>query len=135
MGGNHQNWHHLSVTLRNRLDEIGSDGWHALYDAGIRGTYLTFLLTGRARLKLEFVKPVAQALNLDENRLFCHALEGMHQTQDLPCLSEFLWRMIESFEEARLRNQVKPQENVQPQNEQKKKKKDKKRNERKNRTD
>jgi len=123
MGSNHQNWHHLAVTLRNRLDEIGSDGWHALNDVGIRGTYLTFLLTGRARLKLEFVKPVAQALNLDENRLFCHALEGMHQTQDLPCLSEFLWRMLESFEEAKLREGPKPQEEQQEEQQKKKKKK------------
>lgn len=122
MGGNHQNWHHLAVTLRARLDEIGSDAWHALYEAGIRGTYLTFLLTGRARLKLEFVKPVAQALDLDENRLFCTALEGIHQTQDLPYLREFLGKLIESFEEVKLRNKVKPQENVQPQNEEKKKK-------------
>jgi transcriptional regulator with XRE-family HTH domain len=125
MGGNHHNWHHLAVTLRARLDDIGSGGWHALYDAGVRGTYLTFLLTGRARLKLEFVKPVAQALNLDENRLFCTALEGMHQTQDLPYLNEFLWRMIESFEE------VRPQE----EHKKKKKKKHKKRKQRKKKTD
>ncbi|MDM7979026.1 MAG: hypothetical protein QUV71_01630 [Rhizobium sp.] len=114
MGGNHQNWHYLAVVLRNRLNEIGSSGRGALYDAGIRGTYLTFLLTGRARLKLEFVKPVAQALDLDENWLFCVALEGMHQTHDLPFVSEFLWRMYASLEEAK------------PQEEQKKKKKKKK---------
>jgi cyanate lyase len=119
VGGNHQNWHHLAVTLRARLDELGSDGWHALYDAGIRGTYLTFLLTGRASLKLEFVKPVAQALDLDENRLFCTALEGIHQTQDLPYLSEFLWRLIESFEE------VKPQEGQKKKKNKKKEKREK----------
>lgn len=134
MGGNHQNWHYLAVTLRARLDDIGSDGWHALYDAGIRGTYLTFLLTGRAHLKLEFVKPVAQALNLDENRLFCTALEGMHQTQDLPYLNEFLWRMIEAFEEVKLREEPKPQ-GEQPREEQKKTKKGKKRKKKKKKTD
>ncbi|QLF69466.1 hypothetical protein FE840_007865 [Peteryoungia desertarenae] len=134
MGGNHQNWNYLAGILNERLDERGYDAWLALYDAGIRGTYLTFLLTGRARLKLEFVKPVAQALNLDENRLFCTALEGMHQTQDLPYLSEFLWRMIEAFEEVKLREEPKPQ-GEQPREEQKKTKKGKKGKKRKKKTD
>lgn len=101
MGCNHQSWQHLAATLGARLTEMGPDGWRALHDAGVRGTYLTLLLAGRARLKLQFVKPVAQALDLDENRLFCTALEGMHQTEDLPYLNEFLWRMIETFEKVK----------------------------------
>ncbi|WP_313558662.1 hypothetical protein [Agrobacterium cavarae] len=119
MSGNHENWHYLARILNERLDEAGYDDWRALRNGGMRASYQTFLLSGRARLKPQFVKPVAQALDLDETWLFCVALEGMQQPHDLPYVSEFLWRMYASLEA------VKPRNEVQPQNEQKKKKKKK----------
>lgn len=122
MGGNYENWIYLAGILNERLDKKGYDTWHALRNAGMRGTYLTFLLSGRARLRPEFVKPVAQALDLDENWLFCVALEGMQQSYDLPYVREFLWRMFSLVEEAKLRVEANPQGE-----EQKKKKKGKKR--------
>ncbi len=126
MVGNYENWDYLAGILNERLDEKGYDAWHALSKAGMRGTYLTFLLSGRARLKPQFVKPVAQALDLDENWLFCVALEGMQQTYDLPYVSEFLWRMFSSLEEAKLRAEAKP-EGEESREVQKKTKKGKKR--------
>lgn len=120
MGGNHENWDYLARILNERLDETGYDNWRALRKGGMRASYQTFLLSGRARLKPKFVKPVAQALDLDETWLFCIALEGMQQPHDLPYISEFLWRMYASLEA------VKPRDEVQPQIEQKKKKKGKK---------
>lgn len=91
----------------------------------MRASYQTFLLSGRARLKPKFVKPVAQALDLDETWLFCVALEGMQQPHDLPYISEFLWRMYASLEEAKLRDEVQPQ-GGEPHEEQKKTRKGKK---------
>lgn len=126
MVGNYENWDYLPGILNERLDEKGYDAWHVLSKAGMRGTYLTFLLSGRARLKPQFVKPVAQALDLDENWLFCVALEGMQQTYDLPYVSEFLWRMFSSLEEAKLRAEANP-EGEEPREVQKKTKKGKKR--------
>jgi hypothetical protein len=134
MGGNYENWDYLAGILSERLDEKGYDAWRALSNAGMRGTYLTFLLSGRARLKPKFVKPVAQALDLDENWLFCVALEGMQQTCDLPYVSAFLWRMFTSLEEAKLLEEAKPQ-GKEPSEEHKKKKKDKKRKKNKKKTD
>ncbi|THV23058.1 hypothetical protein [Peteryoungia ipomoeae] len=130
MGGNYQNWIYLAGILNERLDEKGYDAWHALRNAGMRGTYLTFLLSGRARLRPEFVKPVAQALDLDENWLFCVALEGMQQSYDLPYVREFLWRMFSLVEEAKLRVEPNPLGE-----EQKKKKKGKKGKKRKTKAD
>lgn len=130
MGGNYQNWIYLAGILNERLDEKGYDAWHALRNAGMRGTYLTFLLSGRARLRPEFVKPVAQALDLDENWLFCVALEGMQQSYDLPYVREFLWRMFSLVEEAKLRIEPNPQGE-----EPKKKKKGKKSKKRKPKAD
>jgi hypothetical protein len=134
MGGNYENWDYLAGILNERLDEKGYDAWHALRNAGMRGTYLTFLLSGRARLKPQFVTLVAQTLDLDENWLFCVALEGMQQTYDLPYVSAFLWRMFSIVEEAKLREEMKLQEE-QPQDAQKKKKKTKKRKKKKKKTD
>lgn len=120
MGGNHENWDYLARILNERLDEKGYDAWRTLRDGGMRASYQTFLLSGRARLKPRFVKPVAQALDLDETWLFCVALEGMQQPHDLPYISDFLWRMYASLEAVKLRDEV------QLENEQKQKKKGKK---------
>ncbi|MDP9571456.1 UNVERIFIED_ORG: cyanate lyase [Agrobacterium larrymoorei] len=127
MVGNYENWDYLAGILNERLDEKGNDAWRALRKAGMKGTYLTFLLSGRARLKPQFVRLVAQTLDLDENWLFCVALEGMQQTYDLPYVSAFLWRMFSSLEEAKLQMMAKPQEEEQ----QKKKKNGNKGNKRK----
>jgi hypothetical protein len=54
---------------------------------------MTCLLSGRARLKFEYVKPLAQALDLDEDQLFWTALEGVFQTQDVGYVREFLLRL------------------------------------------
>lgn len=109
MGGNYENWDYLAGILNDRLDEKGYDAWRALSNAGMRGTYLTALLSGRARLKPKFVKPVAQALDLDENWLFCVAFEGMQQSYDLPYVREFLWRMFSLIEKAKQREKAKLQ--------------------------
>lgn len=94
MAANYQNWRSLAAVLNERLRELGDDGRRALGDAGLPSrTYITFLLTGRAQLKLRYVKPLARALQLDEDELFRTALEGMHEVQDLVYLRPFLDRL------------------------------------------
>ncbi|PZU19353.1 MAG: hypothetical protein DI589_21675 [Shinella sp.] len=134
MGGNYENWSYLAGILNERLDERGYEAWRALSNAGMRGAYLTFLLSGRARMRPEFVKPVAQALDLDENWLFCVALEGMQQSYDLPYVREFLRRMFSLVEEANLRVEAKSQ-GEEPREEHKKTKKGKKRKNKRKKAD
>jgi hypothetical protein len=56
-------------------------------------TYMTGILSGRARLKLEYVRPLARALELDEDRVFRAALEGMLEVEDVIHFREFFGRL------------------------------------------
>lgn len=94
MTPNHRNWQHLGNFLCARIQELGYRGL-PLYGLMERpsGTYITFLLTGRARLKFEYVKPIAQVLELDEDQLFWTALEGMLDVEDAVYFRKYFQRL------------------------------------------
>ena len=94
MAANHRNWQQLGIVLSERIKELGFNR-ERLFKAAMlpNRTYMSGILSGRARLKLEYVKPVAQALDLDEDQLFWTALEGMLDAEDVAHFREFFVRL------------------------------------------
>ena len=94
MTANHRNWQQLGIVLTERIKELGFNRERLLRAAVLPNrTYVSGILSGRARLKLEYVKPVAQALDLDEDQLFWTALEGMLEAEDVVHFREFFVRL------------------------------------------
>lgn len=94
MAANHRNWQQLGIMLTDRMEELGYSRL-PLADVMERPsrTYITNLLQGRARLKFEYVKPLAQLLDLDEDQLFWTALEGMLEVEDVPYFRDAFQRL------------------------------------------
>jgi hypothetical protein len=69
-----RNWAQLAILLTARIRELGYPDL-AQYEATRSASriYMTCLLSGRARLKLQYMNPLAQALDLDEEQLVCMA--------------------------------------------------------------
>jgi transcriptional regulator with XRE-family HTH domain len=94
MAANHRNWQQLGRVLTERMQELGYTGERLMRAAEFPSrTYMTSILSGRARLILEYVKPIAQALDLDEDQLFWTALEGMLKAEDVVHFREFFHRL------------------------------------------
>ncbi len=94
MTANHRNWQRLGIVLNERMQKLGYTGEELLRAAMLPNrTYMSGILSGRARLKLEYVKPVAQALDLDEDQLFWTALEGTLEAEDVVHFREFFVRL------------------------------------------
>lgn len=94
MVANHRNWQQLGIMLTDRMQELGNIGFPT--DGAMRRasqTYITCLLSGRARLKFEYVQPIAHALDLDEDQLFWIALEGMLEVEDVVYFREHFNRL------------------------------------------
>lgn len=90
MTANHRNWQQLGDLLAQRMQELGVTS-EQLYEAGLPSrTYVTSLLSGRARLKFMYVKTLAEMLEIDEAELFWTALEGTVEAEDIPYLRPFL---------------------------------------------
>jgi plasmid maintenance system antidote protein VapI len=94
MTPNHRNWQHLGNILTARIQQLGYRGLplHGTMER-VSGTYVTFLLSGRAKLRFEYVKPIAQVLDLDEDQLFWTALEGMLELEDVAYFREYFSRL------------------------------------------
>ena len=94
MTANHRNWQQLGIVLNERMQKLGYTGEELLRAAMLPNrTYMSGILSGRARLKLEYVKAVALALDLDEDQLFWTALEGMLEAEDVVQVREFFVRL------------------------------------------
>lgn len=91
---NHRNWQHLGAMLTERMQGFGYTSEQLMQAADFPNrTYMTSILSGKARLKLEYVKPLAQALELDEDLLFQAALEGLLEAEDVPHFRDFFGRL------------------------------------------
>lgn len=94
MTANHRNWQHLGAMLTARMQEFGYTSEQLMQAADFPNrTYMTSILSGRARLKLEYVKPLAHALELDEDKLFWAAIEGLLEAEDISHFREFFGRL------------------------------------------